>query len=129
MRGGKRPGSGRKRGQSNSRSRDAAERVHEAAAAREELEEAVHNGATPLEYMLAVLRDKKTDWKRRDDMAKAAAPYIHARLAAIEHSGGLTISREVWLEHIGQLSAQGMGDAEIAAELAALQPDVPQNTH
>ena len=35
------------------------------------------SGLTPLQYMLAVLRD---------EMAKAAAPYIHPRLASIEAS-------------------------------------------
>jgi hypothetical protein len=35
----------------------------------------------PLEYMLAVMRDARADWKRRDDMARAAAPYCHLRLA------------------------------------------------
>jgi hypothetical protein len=34
--------------------------------------------------MLEVLRDKTTPPARRDDMAKAAAPYIHARLASID---------------------------------------------
>jgi hypothetical protein len=36
---------------------------------------------TPLEYMLAVFRDPTADLRRRDSMAQAAAPYIHARLA------------------------------------------------
>jgi hypothetical protein len=42
-------------------------------------------GVTPLEYMLKVLRDRNAEWSRRDEMAKAAAPYLHPRLAAIEH--------------------------------------------
>ena len=44
------------------------------------------SGETPLEYMLRVMRDTKADTHRRDDMAKAAAPYIHPRLASIEQS-------------------------------------------
>ena len=44
------------------------------------------SGETPLEYMLRVMRDPKADTHRRDDMAKAAAPYIHPRLASIEQS-------------------------------------------
>lgn len=44
-------------------------------------------GETPLEYMLRVMRDEATPPARRDDMAKAVAPYVHAKLAAVEHSG------------------------------------------
>lgn len=43
-------------------------------------------GDTPLEYMLRVMRETK-DEKRRDAMAVAAAPYVHAKLAAIAHTG------------------------------------------
>src|SRR6478672_6208395 len=42
------------------------------------------SGETPLEYMLRVMRDTKADTHRRDEMAKAAAPYIHPRLASLE---------------------------------------------
>lgn len=48
---------------------------------------AISNGKTPLEYMIQVMLDPTADWQRRDDMAKACAPYIHPRLAAVEHSG------------------------------------------
>jgi hypothetical protein len=37
--------------------------------------------------MLAVMRDPRVPAKRRDEMAKAAAPYLHSRLSAIAHSG------------------------------------------
>jgi hypothetical protein len=42
---------------------------------------AVELNQTPLEYMLAVFRDPTVDERRRDEMAKAAAPYVHAKLA------------------------------------------------
>ena len=42
------------------------------------------SGLTPLDYMLSVLRDEKADARRRDDMAKAAAPYVHPRMAPAE---------------------------------------------
>lgn len=45
------------------------------------------SGLTPLEYMLAVMRDEEADPKRRDEMAKAAAPYVHPKLATLEHTG------------------------------------------
>ena len=56
------------------------------------------DGITPLEYMLQVMRaePKTEDMDERQvfaaaalrfEAAKAAAPYIHPRLAAIEHTG------------------------------------------
>ncbi len=42
------------------------------------------SGQTPLEYMLGVMRDKTVDPKRRDYMAQAASPYVHAKLASVE---------------------------------------------
>lgn len=73
-RGGNRPGAGRKSGTPNKAS---VERQKKVAA----------TGDTPLEYMLKVMRDAKADASRRDDMAKAAAPYVHPKLAALQHSG------------------------------------------
>ena len=35
----------------------------------------VASGLTPLEYMLDVMRDRTQEYARRDEMAKAAAPY------------------------------------------------------
>jgi hypothetical protein len=34
--------------------------------------------------MLAVMRDPSESPERRDEMAKAAAPYMHPRLASVE---------------------------------------------
>jgi hypothetical protein len=34
--------------------------------------------------MLSVMRDPVADQKRRDAMAKAAAPYLHPKLSAID---------------------------------------------
>ena len=57
----------------------------------------MEGGITPLEYMLQVMRtEPREDMEPREYMAtfmlrfeaaKAAAPYIHPRLAAIEHTG------------------------------------------
>ena len=44
-------------------------------------------GELPLGYMLRVMRDPTVEHSRRDDMSKAAAPFVHNRLAAVEHSG------------------------------------------
>lgn len=74
MRGGKRDGAGRKAGVSNKSTTE----LRRAIAA---------SGETPLDYMLRVMRDENQEADRRDDMAKAVAPYVHAKLAAIEHTG------------------------------------------
>ena len=83
-RGGARKGAGRKAGSLTKRTREIADR-------------AMADGITPLEYMLQVMRaDPSDDMDPREFMAacmmrfeaaKAAAPYIHPRLAAVEHSG------------------------------------------
>src|SRR5258708_29968379 len=44
------------------------------------LEAAQAGGDLPLDYMLRVMRDPTASAKRRDEMAKAAAPYLHSRL-------------------------------------------------
>ena len=44
---------------------------------------AAKEGISPLEYMLSVMRDS-SDEDKRFEAAKAAAPYIHPRLAAID---------------------------------------------
>lgn len=38
----------------------------------------------PLDFMLQVMRDADSDLVHRLDMAKAAAPYLHAKLSTIE---------------------------------------------
>ncbi len=73
-RGGARQGAGRKAG--------AATRFNEEARAK-----AAEGGMMPLDYLLGLLRAEDTPKETKIDVAKAAAPYCHARLAAVEHSG------------------------------------------
>lgn len=68
--GGAREGAGRKPGS-----------IRKATAAAQA--EAAEGGILPLAYMLARMRDESADQAHRDDMAKAAAPYIHAKLSAV----------------------------------------------
>lgn len=42
------------------------------------------SGLTPLDYMLSVLRSGAEDPVRRLEAAKAAAPYVHARLSSVD---------------------------------------------
>jgi hypothetical protein len=51
------------------------------------VEAAEAGGETPLDYMLRVMRDPNVPAKRRDEMAKAAAPFLHSKLASIENLG------------------------------------------
>ena len=73
-RGGVRPGSGRPKGSRNTWS----EELRKAAA---------DGGMTPVQYMLAVMRDPAVSDARRDRMARDCAPYLHAKLANVEHAG------------------------------------------
>lgn len=38
----------------------------------------------PLDYLLSVLRDESKPEETRIDVAKAAAPYVHARLTSVD---------------------------------------------
>jgi hypothetical protein len=99
MKGGKRPGAGRKPGGRN-------RRTLEAIAAAEA------SGITPLEYMLRVMRNKRSGAAVRLDAAKSAAPYVHARLASIEHKG----NGDHPIEHTVKADAK-----QVAELLAAVQ--------
>jgi len=67
--------------------------------------EVAASGLTPLDYMLNIMRDEEANPARRDDMAKAAAPYVHPKLAAIEHTGAGG----------GPIEVANLSDADLAA--------------
>lgn len=75
-RGGARKGAGRKAGSATQKTREIADK---AAAA----------GITPLEVMLEAMNSfrESGDLEKAAGFAKDAAPYIHPKLAAIEHTG------------------------------------------
>lgn len=50
------------------------------------------SGLTPLDYMLSILRDEAADDDKRFEAAKAAAPYVHPRLATTELKGELVVN-------------------------------------
>lgn len=70
-RGGARAGAGRPKGGAN--------KFNDEARAK-----AAAGGISPLDYLLGVLRDDTESKEVRIDVAKAAAPYLHARLSSIE---------------------------------------------
>lgn len=84
QRGGARKGAGRKAGSATKRTREIADK-------------ALAEGISPLEFMLNIMRTEPSggltarDFLQactmRFEAAKAAAPYIHPRLAAVEHTG------------------------------------------
>ena len=83
--GGARHGSGRRKGVAN--------RMNEEARTR-----AAEGGITPLDYLLTLLRDTTQTQEVRVDAAKAAAPYMHARLQATTIKGDKDAPIEIsWL--------------------------------
>jgi hypothetical protein len=73
-------------------------------ATQEARDKAAAGGELPLEYMLRVMRDKKSKQPRRDAMAQAAAPYLHSKLTAMTHStpeGGAMV-----IEHRHRISSE-----------------------
>lgn len=78
-RGGKRPGAGRPKSAITTRAR--------------ELAADALNGLTPLDYLLSIMRNEAGDPESRLEAAKAAAPYVHPRLQAVEMSGSLGIHK------------------------------------
>ena len=70
-RGGARPGAGRKKGSVDKRFMQQPE------------QRVLYEGVeTPLQYLLAVMRDPFADFRRRDKAAKAAAPYCHTKITS-----------------------------------------------
>jgi hypothetical protein len=61
--------------------------VNKVSRVREQARLLAHKGQTPLEYMLTVMHNAEAEPTRRDDMAKAAAPYLHARRAPEDKEG------------------------------------------
>lgn len=73
QRGGKRPGAGRKKGTPNKATLERQKRIAE-------------SGQTPLDYMLSVMRDENNPRDIRLDAANKAAPYVHPKLANVDHT-------------------------------------------
>jgi hypothetical protein len=65
---------GRKRGTPNKRTTELQARIRA-------------TGMMPLDFMIAVMRNAKAPLELRFEAARQAAPYVHPRLTAIEHSG------------------------------------------
>lgn len=93
--GGKRAGAGRPKGA-----------INKATAQKRAQIEA--SGLTPLDYMLQILRDEEKSEGARFEAAKAAAPYVHARLSTIEASVDADVTARIQrIELIGVPSDHG----------------------
>ena len=75
-RGGYRPGAGRKKGSKTGAAKQAQKKP---IVPKDIADEAAAEKLDPLAYMLKVMNDSKADAGRRDRMAVAAAPFMHAR--------------------------------------------------
>lgn len=91
-RGGKRDGAGRPAGAANKRTREIADG-------------AANEGLTPLEFMLKVLRDEEQGMDNRMWAAEKAAPYVHAKLASVEHKGSLDVTTQTKEQRDAAVSA------------------------
>lgn len=93
--GGFRPGAGRPKGAKAPKAKPVKVAADIKKAARK-------SRMTPLDYMLTVMNDAESDGDRRDRMAIAAAPYVHAR--ASDAAGG---KKEQQQEEADRLSREG----------------------
>ena len=58
------------------------------------------SGMTPLDYMLAVMRDETAARPERLEAAAKAAPYVHPRLSAIEYTAPAEPEEDVDLSEL-----------------------------
>ncbi|TXN40069.1 hypothetical protein FV233_27210 [Methylobacterium sp. WL7] len=77
-RGGARPGAGRKPGIAAQKTKEARERM-------------ASEGITPLDYMAGLLNGTVEYDEIKFEAAKAAAPYVHPRLSAVEAKVAMTV--------------------------------------
>ena len=55
---------------------------------------------SPLDYLLSILRDEDQPQSARVEAAKAAAPYLHPRLAQVAHGGAVQLTHEQALDEL-----------------------------
>ncbi len=60
-------------------------------------------GMLPIDYMMTVMNDPEAEAHRRDDMAKAAAPYFHGKVTG---EGGITMN----VSDSGSMPINGKGN-------------------
>ena len=111
-RGGRRAGAGRKIGAATKKTREIADK-------------ATQEGITPLEFMLQIMREdlpetedervRLTYQEMRFEAAKAAAPYVHPKLSAVEMNAKVTTrSLDQELSELNAAQSNATGDSSLA---------------
>tara|TARA_E500000178_G_scaffold330458_1_gene362371 strand:+ start:1136 stop:1459 length:324 start_codon:yes stop_codon:yes gene_type:complete len=60
-----------------------------------------NGGLSPLEYLASIYQNEAEEIRHRIDAAKAAAPFVHARLSSTEVKASVTeVSQEEWLSSL-----------------------------
>jgi hypothetical protein len=78
---------------------------------------------TPLDWMLGVVNDETASKERRDKMAAAAAPFVHARISP-DRSYGNGATHEMRVNDLSKLSDEELDQLErIARKLAGAYGD------
>ena len=80
------------------------------------------SGLTPLSFMLAVLRDETASREERMWAAKAAAPYVHPRLAHQQFAGADGGKIVVNIVRFTDVEEQAPDEAERADDAAQDRP-------
>ena len=55
---------------------------------------------SPLDYLLSIMQDEGQPQSARVEAAKAAAPYLHPRLAQVAHGGAVQLTHEQALDEL-----------------------------
>ena len=114
--GGKRVGSGRPKGSRTQATKDQMSAIEA-------------TGMTPLQYLTSIYQNDENDEVRRIDAAKAAAPYIHARLSNVEMTNidpdtPAAALPDAELQRIAQRGSNGVTEAEeLSQQFAGVQSD------
>ena len=69
-------------------------------AREQDLANTIAGGLTPLQFMLKQMRDEENPMGLRMEAAKNAAPYVHPKLAAIDHNVNITTAHEDALDEL-----------------------------
>lgn len=77
--GGTRKGAGRPKGAKNKKTQQQEELVKK-------------TGMTPLEYLTRIYQDELQEERTRIDAAKAAAPYVHAKLSQVDMNANVDVN-------------------------------------
>ena len=99
----------------------------------------IATGESPLTYMLRVMRDPTVAGPRRDEMARAAAPYVHAKISPENTKttdNYITLAQLVLgsyelqaAEKAKQIEGQVVKPAPAAIEAKALPADNAESEH